>query len=443
MKKHLLLFLSFVICGITKSQTPCSSGRFLSDIFQFSQNTGVAFGQNATFTGSNYNLTMDIYEPSGDTAAVRPLIVWAHGGSFLGGTSADYDVTYLAKSFAKKGYVCASINYRTGFFPIDSANAVKAVIRAMQDMKASVRFFYKDRKTGTNLYRIDTNKIFIGGSSAGAITSLHYAYLDSTCEVNPYVSQSTLTALGGSEGNSGNPCYSSKIHGVINLCGALASYSWFEAGDVPLCSMHGTTDGTVKYNRGVANPGTPLLYLDGSRMLYERALAIGVQNDFYTFHGAGHVPYAGTSTTQQAYMDTTVNFIRDFLIKQLGCTDPGLQPANTPAQTAFLYPYSSCSTHVVQSFCNVGISDGGMLFNDIATIYPNPATETLFLDLKKSSVNYSISLIDQFGREVVQRKDVSGKIEINKVGLSDGFYLIKITSESGEEMCSKIILSSN
>ena len=42
------------------------------------------------------------------------------------------------------GYVTASIEYRLGMFPIDSVNAIKAVLRATQDMKAAVRWFRQD-----------------------------------------------------------------------------------------------------------------------------------------------------------------------------------------------------------------------------------------------------------------------------------------------------------
>ena len=121
-----------------------------------------------------------------------------------------------------------SIDYRLGFFPFDSANAVKAVVRATQDLKAAIRFFYKDKQTA-NSYKIDTNRIFIGGSSAGAITALHVAYLDDICKISDYLSTSAITSLGGLEGNSGNSGYSSKIQGVLNGCGALARYSWMEA----------------------------------------------------------------------------------------------------------------------------------------------------------------------------------------------------------------------
>ena len=443
MNKITLAVISiFAIVNMTLSQSACFGGRYASDVFSnYTQTSAIQYGQNNTWTGASQNLTLDFYEPSGDTLSARPLIIWTHGGSFLTGTSADIDVATLSQRFAKKGFACASINYRLGFFPVDSANAVKAVLRAVQDLKAAVRFFYKDCKTGTNAYKIDTNHIYIGGSSAGAITSLHYAYMDSSCEVVPYIGQTNFNNLGGSEGNSGNPCYSTKIHGVINLCGALAKYWWGKPGSsawVPLCSMHGTNDATVKYNRGIVNPGTPLLYLDGSRMLYEWELANGVPTSFYTFHGAGHVPYAGTGAAQLAYMDTTVNFVRDFLIKQLGCTDTILQPANAPAQTATLYPYTNCTTHSTPNFCNgVGIQE----FNAsiIQEIYPNPSDNQITISFSDKSNQYNIQLLDLSGRAIRSYTRVNNRLVINKDELSEGIYTLKITGADNTYSSAKII----
>jgi hypothetical protein len=308
-------------------------------------------------------------------------------------------------------------------------------------LKAAVRFFYKDRKTGTNTFRIDTNHIFIGGSSAGAITSLHYAYMDSSCEVIPFIGQSNFNSLGGSEGNSGNACYSTKVHGVINLCGALARYWWGKPGSpswVPLCSMHGTNDGTVKYNRGIVNPGTPLMYLDGSRMLHEWEITNNVPSDFYTFNGAGHVPYAGTSATQLAYMDTTEKFVRDFLIKQLGCTDPILQPANAPAQTATLYNYSNCTTHSTTNFCN-GVGFQELTTSVVHEIYPNPSDNMITISFVDKSLNYVVKLTDLSGREVGLYSSINGTVTIEKGNLSEGVYNLITTLNGSRISISKII----
>jgi poly(3-hydroxybutyrate) depolymerase len=410
----------------------CTNGRYASDVFpNVTTTSGIAYGANTSYVGANTVLTLDFYEPTGDTETARPLIIFAHGGSFIGGSSTDIDVASLCDHFAKKGYACASINYRLGFFPFDSVNAVKAVSRAVQDMKASIRFFYKDSKEGTNTFKIDTNNIFIGGSSAGAITALHTAYLDKTCELNAYLTPAAVATLGGIEGNSGNPCYSTKVNGVINLCGALAIYGWLEAGDLPVCSMHGTNDATVKYNRGIVNPGVPLIYLDGSRMVHEQAQAIGVQSNFYTWLGAPHVPYAGTSATALAYMDTTVNFIRDYLVGRLGCTETALQAPNAPAQTANLYGYTGCTANVPSVFCaQAGIDE---VTNDLThSVYPNPADNYMTIVFADANETHTVQLLDLSGRVMKSIQTSNAEYTIEKGDLNAGNYILKVSNNAGQ-----------
>ena len=438
--KKTITFLSLFISALGIAQEPCSTGRYSSDVYSTTTLTSnIVYGQNLNFAGTNTILKLDFYEPTGDTATVRPLILWIHGGSFLGGAKTDADMVALSQAFSKKGYACASIDYRTGFVPIDSANSVKAVMRAVQDARAALRFFYKDRADGINTYKIDTNNIFIGGSSAGAIAALHLTYLDRTCEINGYVPTGNLTALGGLEGNSGNPCYSSNVNGVINLCGALASYGWLEAGNLPLCSMHGTNDGTVKYNRGVVNPGVPLMYLDGSRMLHEQAQEVGVQSNFYTFYGAGHVPYLGGSASAVAYMDTTINFVRDYLIDRLACTNPVLQAPNTPAQTATLYPFTPCSGNIPIDFCTgAGLSEAFSNLN--LKVYPNPSSNDMTIEWS-TETEMSIELFDFSGRQLYSKKEFGKNCLIERNGLINGIYLLKLTNKSGETTTQSIIFN--
>lgn len=402
---------------------PCQNGRYASEIFpNHTLTSNITYGSNTSFSGAATALKLDFYEPTGDSEMNRPLIIWIHGGSFLGGSKTDSDMTAFSQKFARKGYACASVDYRVGFFPIDSANAVKAVVRAVQDVKAAIRFFYKDKQTA-NTYRIDTNRIYIGGSSAGAITALHVAYLDNVCEISGYLNQNTINQLGGLEGSSGNPGYSTQIQGVINLCGALAKYVWLQAGDVPMVSVHGTADGTVKYNRGIVNPGTPLMYLDGSRMLHERACAVNVSSSFYTLPGAGHCPYIGNT----AYMDTTEHFIRDFMVNQLGCIEAPLQVANTPLQQAILYPSSYCNGNAANETCILGLEE--MQVPDNIELYPNPSPDQALL---VSEINVvELSVLDETGRIIAFFKGPFKQIMLDSDSWSSGVYTIKYHLETG------------
>lgn len=437
MKKIYLLTLStLTFFSSIKAQSPCATGRYASDTFTSVSTSSVAYGSNVG-AGSTVpqTLTMDIYQPTGDAETKRPLIIWAHGGSFIGGSKTDGDVVALSQAFAKKGFVCASINYRLGLTPFDSVGAVKAVLRAVQDMKASIRFFYKDKLT-TDSYKIDTNNIFIGGSSAGAITALHTAYLDKSCEVNYYINPTDLTNLGGMDGYSGNQCYSSKIKGVINLCGALGKYGWIQPGDVPFCSMHGTIDATVKYNRGFAAPlGIQLILLDGSRMLKEQANAIGVSNPFYTWYGKDHVPYASSTL----YMDSTVKFVRDFLISNLGCTDAPLIAPNTPAQTATLYAFTTCTVNVPFN-CSSAVSVQELSQNAvISEVYPNPSESNMTIVFANTNTSHHIELFDVTGKLINSESTENAQFIIQKNNLSIGLYFLKVTNKTGETTTQKVI----
>lgn len=431
MKKFNFAFLAAMAFS-TLGHAQCTNGRYASDVFtNVTMTQNITFGQNVNVNGTMQTLKLDFYEPEGDNVAKRPLIILAHGGSFIGGSSTDMDVVSLCNAFAKKGYACASINYRLGFFPIDSINAIKAVARAVQDMKASIRFFYKDSKDGLDVYKIDTNNIFIGGSSAGAITALHTAYLDKSCELERYLTPATIEAMGGIEGNSGNPCYSTKVNGVINLCGALAVYGWLEPGDLPLCSMHGTNDATVKYNRGIVNPGIPLIYLDGSRMIHEQAQAIGVNSRFYTWNNAPHVPYAGTSAAQLAYMDTTVKFIRDYLVARLGCNESVLQAPNTPAQTATLYPYTTCTGNTQTNFCALAGTDE-LEKELVRDAYPNPSDNYMNIVFADQNESHLIELMDLSGRTVRSVKTSDAGFLLEKSGLNAGTYILRVSNQKGQ-----------
>lgn len=423
MKKIYLFALSTVASfGLLKAQTPCSTGRYATDTFTaYTTTSNVVFGSAIKANGSPQSLTMNVVQPAGDLETARPLIIWAHGGSFSFGSSTDADVTNLSQRFAKKGFVCASINYRLGISPLDSVGLVKAVLRAVQDMKASVRYFYKDKLT-TDTYKIDTNNIFIGGSSAGAVTALHYAYLNKPCEVNQYLDNTTINALGGLEGLSGNPGYSTKVKGVINLCGALATYGWLEVGDMPFCSMHGTVDATVNYNRAGA---LGLLVIDGSRYLKKQADALGITNPLYTWYGKDHVPYSGSV----AYMDTTTSFVRDYLISRLGCTDAPILPSNTPIGNPTLYTYNAC---------NVGMNE--LTHNSvISEVYPNPSENDMTIEFANTSTSHKIELYDVTGKIISSYNTEDAKYRISKNNLASGLYFLKVSNKQGESTTQKVI----
>lgn len=140
------------------------------------------------------DLFMDIYQPVGDIAAKRPLIIFIHGGGFYQGNRKEgRDICMV---FTNYGFASASIDYRLIDVPLtDSVTVAEGMIHAISDAKAAIRFFVEDAAT-TDTYKIDTNYIFISGGSAGGITAAQVAYLDPSDTIPNYISN-LLSGNGG------------------------------------------------------------------------------------------------------------------------------------------------------------------------------------------------------------------------------------------------------
>ena len=385
-------FLSIVFCSFAtqvNAQYDCNNNRFLEEVFPAVTTTSnLQYGSALTYSGTTQNLTLDVYEPQGDVFTERPLIVFAHGGSFIGGNKTSSDIVTLCNKYARLGYVCASISYRLGFegFIPNATTATETVYRATTDMRAAIRYFRKDRST-TNTFRIDTANIFAGGVSAGAFMALHLAYLDEVSEIPASVDP---VAFGGIEGLSGNDGYSSKVKAVVNLCGAIKDTSWINTGDAPCISMHGTNDDVVPYGSSVINViGIPIFVVDGSSSVAARQENVGVLNEFYTWQGLGHVPFVNSS----AYMDSVFTAVTPFLANQLGCD--------------------------IQS----GISE---ISTSSFSASPNPTNGVI--NLSSSSTIDFIKIIDIQGKVVISESPKSSSANISADFLPSGMYFIQVFS---------------
>jgi hypothetical protein len=331
MKKALPLL--FVFCCLSFqslwAQAQCPYGRYYDLIFSNDSVSGIPYGSAIRYNGNPTTLKMDIYKPEVDAFPHRPLIIFAFGGSFTSGTRVSPDIVRLATEFAQRGYVVASIDYRLGFEGGNDSdtNQFKALLRGVQDMKAAVRYFYKDANT-TNTWHIDTNQIWVGGVSAGAFIALNYAYfkLDTTSRGPiPAWVPGAFTEVGGLEGNSGNPGYSERVKGVIDLSGAIADTVWIKPTDPLVCGVHGDADSLVPcYYDSAKAAGQVEALLYGSGDIITRANNVGLPHSIYIFHGAQHAPFVlpiPYLPSVLAYMDTTIWVIRDFLYQHV-CDAP-------------------------------------------------------------------------------------------------------------------------
>ncbi len=232
-------------------------GRYYQEIFQVVRVTkDVEYGQALDAYGRMVPLKMDIYEPQGDSASYRAVIIFIHGGGFTSGDKATWQWEDLCTSFAKRGYVAASINHRLQL-PW-SLDLDQAITQAMYDAKAAIRYFRKN----SYLWRIHPNKIALGGGSAGAITALHATYL-----TEPQY-----------EGDSGNPGYASTVCACVDLWGALYSkVNQIDPGESPVLIIHGTEDMVVPYSEATE--------------IVHRCDEVGVHYELHPLEGEGHAPW--------------------------------------------------------------------------------------------------------------------------------------------------------
>ena len=398
--KSKLLLLIFTVITCLSASTSHAQTRYQDSIFAAYTITSVPY--------SVYGDSMDIYQPVGDVQATRPLIILAHGGSFVAGNrSDDNTITQLCADFAHKGYVTVSIDYRLASNPgnlLSADSAATEVFEAVGDGKAAVRYFYKDAST-TNTYKIDTNNIFVGGNSAGAVLFMHYAYLDDTSKLNsnptfPYISAN----VGGLDGNSGNPGYSTNIKGVINLAGGLNQAGWLGYCGKPVVSAQGDSDQVVPYtcNEPFVYGFHVPLTLCGLGSLQPLITGNTPFSASMVFPGAGHVPWA-TNDTDFYMVDTMVT---SFLYAEVtGAAPTACGPIPAGVQSINTTP-------------------------DI-TVYPNPASS--LLNIQSSQYIKGIALTDMTGRTMSQASDINTlNYQMSVSGLSAGIYFVSIYSTAGQ-----------
>ena len=373
--KKLLLLLSFALAGSATTQAQSLPNRYRSDIASTVTTTsGVAFSTNIpqvsttnvlgfqlaneqTYGSVHTTLRMDIYQPQGDTLSKRPVIIFCFGGGFVDGKRTDADMVALAQSFAKRGFVTASIDYRLGMNLTDPEKAKRAVYRALQDGRSAVRFFRNNART----YRVDPNQVFISGHSAGAFIACNNAYVDreserpaSTFGVNGLADLGTLDAIGDNRTSANGSPVSGKANAVLSFAGAVVDPNHIEGpNDVPVALFHSTNDPIVPYNTGKPFafldivPGFNLPVVYGSNPINTRANAVGAPHLFYTYYFRGHdVHFSRLTFPQFVYSDIVPrggDFFYDFRLK--------------PAAASISGPAAVCSSALTQTY-SVGAAYG-------------------------------------------------------------------------------------
>ncbi len=393
MKKIVSLFVLILFVSASHGQ------RYLTAIFNTADSIpDIPYGSALNFKNVSQTLLLDFYEPKGDSLTRRPLIIYLHGGGFCdtGQTRKLLSIQVFCYYMALRGYAVASIDYRldsTCFGPSFLSN--RAIINAMHDAKASIRYF----KANAGTFRIDTTKIFIGGESAGAITALTASYIDKMNEVL-YPHTPPYSADNSVEGNSGNNGHTSHVKATLCFCGGttvLGTYPVFDTAainsqsDPPLFMVHGTNDS--------------LIFINHSLDVAARANNLHLFNIFYPMYGASHCPWFYPLPNSWIYLDTLVNYT-----------------------SAFLYSYILNPTDINESTIN----------KEALYIYPNPmnSSATIFAEMK----NCSVKIFDLTGSVVRNFSNISQfPFTIDKGNLTSGIYFLELCAEDRIERMKLVI----
>lgn len=376
MRTICLLILTFIVAN-NHAQT-----RYDQTLFSNVDVSAYPFGQNTTFDGSNQILNMDVYTGRGDTEKARACVIFCFGGAFVQGARNSPEIVYFANFLAQLGYVCVSIDYRldnTTNIALGN-NEEKAAIRAVQDAKAAIRHI----KSNASTYGIDTNMIFIGGTSAGGIAAMTLGY-SHYGEFSPQF-QSLIDSLGGWEGNTNSLTNTSKVRGLFNFSGGIFDTTHISANDLPIYLNHSVGDLTVPFYSGYPLNGQSSTLIHGSGNIHKRMQHL--QNDVTidSFKNANHPSFSSANVFTDMF--NTYNSLK-----------------------AFLYRYTKRAT-IPNSIASP--SDKNQF-----QFYPNPTKEKIYFTNNKSEV-----LILGLDGRIVESLPQNTK-ELDIKGLNTGIYLIK------------------
>ncbi|MEM1218265.1 MAG: alpha/beta hydrolase [Bacteroidota bacterium] len=414
----LLLGLFLPITTFAQSDAEgCDGANYFYDLYEDIEKITVQYGSNTGVTGLQEDLFMDIYLPNNQIEE-RPAIVWAFGGAFVFGSREDMEEACL--QFARKGFVTATIDYRL-YNPLlgipDSLAVLDIMVKAMHDMRAAVRHLRLDADTD-NLYRIDPDRILVGGASAGAITALQTAFLDSEDNVPAYI-QSIIDANGGLEGTSGNGQnlnYSSSAFGVINLSGALLRKEWMNnATQIPIVSMHGMEDEVVPFNHGIATADlngliVEFVGMDGSGLIHQEADNLGINNYLVAVPGGGHDDIYFEPAYESFRLDYAVNG-QIFVYEQI-CPQTEIGPE--PSSIQELLPTK-------------------------LELSPNPAGEQTLIKLNDRYIQ-EIRLFSMDGALVHTRSNLNQpNYDLSLGALPPGLYTLWVQDETGKTYLEQLI----
>ncbi|MFN0276032.1 MAG: carboxylesterase family protein [Chitinophagales bacterium] len=406
----LFLFQVFSIVLPLSAQNYCIEGRFdqyIFDSLDIKVIQNIQYGTALNYAGDMENLGLDMYFPDTtlDDLEKKPLVMFVHGGGLVGGDKLNG--AGIGYDFARRGFVYTSINYRLGYSNLgecagDTASLQLAIYRGIQDTKAAIRFI----KENAHNYDIDTNAIFLIGSSVGA-TLILYAAL--ATQDNFYNYQ--YEALGSID-SSTNDLYNhtTTVSAITGRASGVESLEIFKNGNVPTQLFHGTCDFVVPYTEDpLYMCYTPVQYMHyhGSWEIAQYLQANGTPYELYTNEGFDH------SAVEE---DTLILYAGDFY-KSILC--------NTLQLSTEYYRYNNGGCMATSE-------------NDFSISFsPNPFHDELNITVKGArKEDISIELFSYTGQRIFSIEQhftpplAYYNLQFNTLFTSQGIYFLRVMGET-------------
>jgi acetyl esterase/lipase len=105
--------------------------------------------------GSDPAQQLTLYSPADDSAAARPVLVFLHSGSWVGGSRNEIPLSL--QNLAGRGYVVASVDYRL------SSMGTNRIGDALNDLRTMLHWLVTQR----DALHLDTHRVILSGASAG------------------------------------------------------------------------------------------------------------------------------------------------------------------------------------------------------------------------------------------------------------------------------------
>lgn len=235
----------------------------------------------------------------------RPVMVYIHGGGFVGGERKNAAQEIFCRYLAERGWLAVSVDYRlagirwnpdgTMTNPYQVDGTVTAVRMACSDVVDATNFLLKKKE-----WRANPKQVVLGGGSAGACTSLQIIY--DACNDVEYTKKLPKDFT-----------YAGAISqaGCISVPMSEDTLVWKKK-PCPIMFFHGSEDNVVPLEKGQAD-----CRFIGTLFIARQMKEIGVPYWKWIEKGADHVMAMKPLTT---YLEEQYRFLNDFCLNSLQST---------------------------------------------------------------------------------------------------------------------------